>query len=118
MKPNKFKDVQQIIASDINYLKTLTMKKPITFKALSSKAKIASLAIALIVLSSFNNNNKITICHVPPGNPGNCHEITISMSALQAHLNHGDKLYCEREADYNKYLMLVDNNMERVVKLY
>ncbi|WP_304144163.1 hypothetical protein [Mesoflavibacter zeaxanthinifaciens] len=37
-----------------------------------------------------NNEKKITICHVPPGNPGNMHKITISYNALQTHLDHGD----------------------------
>lgn len=37
-------------------------------------------------------NDKITICHIPPGNPGNTHEITISVNALQAHLDHGDHI--------------------------
>lgn len=96
------------------------MKKLITFQVMSSKAKITSLAIVLIIgLSSFNNNNKITICHVPPGNPSNCHEITISLNALQTHLNHGDMLYCENESDYNEKLALIgDNYKERLVKLY
>jgi hypothetical protein len=34
----------------------------------------------------------VTICHIPPGNPANAHSITVSLSALQAHLNHGDSL--------------------------
>lgn len=34
--------------------------------------------------------DKITICHIPPGNPDNAHAITISNSALPAHLAHGD----------------------------
>jgi hypothetical protein len=34
--------------------------------------------------------NKVTICHIPPGNPDNAHAITISRSALSAHLAHGD----------------------------
>ncbi len=34
---------------------------------------------------------KVTICHIPPGNPSNAHTITISENALQAHINnHGD----------------------------
>ena len=33
---------------------------------------------------------KITICHIPPGNPDNPISITISASALNAHLSHGD----------------------------
>jgi len=35
--------------------------------------------------------NKVTICHIPPGNPANSHSITISESAWPAHRdNHGD----------------------------
>lgn len=37
-------------------------------------------------------NNKITICHIPPGNPDNAHTISISESALDTHLNHGDNI--------------------------
>lgn len=36
------------------------------------------------------NGNWVTICHIPPGNPNNPQTITISINALQAHLNHGD----------------------------
>ncbi|HEY0045558.1 MAG TPA: T9SS type A sorting domain-containing protein [Flavobacterium sp.] len=32
------------------------------------------------------NNNKVTICHVPPGNPANAHTISISPNAVQAHI--------------------------------
>jgi hypothetical protein len=39
-----------------------------------------------------NNNDKVLLCHVPPGNPNNEHEICISPSASHAHLAHGD--YC------------------------
>ena len=53
-----------------------------------------------------NGNEKITICHVPPGNPGNCHEITISTNALDAHYGHGDRLYCNSTAQMNQYAYL------------
>ena len=33
---------------------------------------------------------KIEICHIPPGNPGNWHTITINANALPAHQAHGD----------------------------
>ena len=36
------------------------------------------------------NPNKITVCHVPPGNPNNAHTISISSSAWKAHEKHGD----------------------------
>lgn len=39
-----------------------------------------------------NGSDKITICHIPPGNPGNLQTITISVNALEAHLAHGDHI--------------------------
>jgi hypothetical protein len=35
-------------------------------------------------------NEQVTICHVPPGNAAARHTLTISKSALKAHLEHGD----------------------------
>ena len=35
---------------------------------------------------------KVTVCHVPPDNPANAHEISISENAWPAHQSHGDKL--------------------------
>jgi hypothetical protein len=38
-----------------------------------------------------NNGNKVTICHIPPGNPANRHDICINPNAVSNHLNnHGD----------------------------
>jgi hypothetical protein len=37
-------------------------------------------------------SGKITICHVPPGNPANKHTLTISVSAWPAHQAHGDTM--------------------------
>lgn len=33
---------------------------------------------------------KVTICHIPPGNPGEAHTISVSGNAATAHLAHGD----------------------------
>jgi hypothetical protein len=33
---------------------------------------------------------KVTICHIPPGNPANFQQITIDSAAVPAHLAHGD----------------------------
>jgi hypothetical protein len=33
---------------------------------------------------------KVTICHVPPGNPANAHTISVGEPAVSAHLAHGD----------------------------
>lgn len=35
---------------------------------------------------------KVTICHVPPGNPDNAHTIRVGAPAVDAHLAHGDTL--------------------------
>lgn len=35
------------------------------------------------------NNQKVLVCHVPPGNPANEHTICISENAVAAHLAHG-----------------------------
>jgi len=34
--------------------------------------------------------NSITICHIPPGNPGNAHTITVDVASWPAHQAHGD----------------------------
>lgn len=47
-----------------------------------------------------NNNNKVSVCHIPPGNPANAHTICISANGVPAHLAHGCRLgACEAEAD-------------------
>ena len=43
-----------------------------------------------------------TICHVPPGNPGNAHEITVSKNALKGHERHGDFGYSENHCAPNE----------------
>lgn len=35
---------------------------------------------------------KVTICHLPPGNPENAHTLSVGAPAVRAHLAHGDKL--------------------------
>lgn len=36
--------------------------------------------------------SKVLICHIPPGNPENAHEICVKPRAVDAHLDHGDYL--------------------------
>lgn len=36
--------------------------------------------------------DQVTVCHIPPGNSGNAHTITVGASAVDAHLAHGDHL--------------------------
>jgi hypothetical protein len=43
---------------------------------------------------------KITICHIPPGNPGARHTISVSESAWDAHQKHGDlRGACDHQGD-------------------
>ncbi|MDB5104784.1 MAG: large protein [Fibrobacteres bacterium] len=52
-----------------------------------------SLALSLAGDSSGHGpKGKTSICHIPPGNPGNMHTITVGNPAVAAHLAHGDKL--------------------------
>jgi hypothetical protein len=39
-----------------------------------------------------NDDVKVKICHIPPGNPEGAHTIEVSVSAVPAHLEHGDTL--------------------------
>ncbi len=39
-----------------------------------------------------SGTSKVTICHVPPGNPDNAHTITVGNAAVPAHLDHGDTM--------------------------
>jgi len=51
---------------------------------------ILTALFALTVSAAWAGNAKVQVCHIPPGNPGNFHTITINENALQAHLGHGD----------------------------
>lgn len=46
----------------------------------------------LLVAGAVAGQAKVDVCHIPPGNPDNVRTITISESALSAHLDHGDHL--------------------------
>ena len=37
-------------------------------------------------------SEKVLICHIPPGNPGNSQTLSVAPSAVPAHLAHGDSL--------------------------
>ena len=37
-----------------------------------------------------NEDDLVTICHVPPGNPDNAHTIEVDAPAVSAHIRHGD----------------------------
>lgn len=47
-------------------------------------------ALALMSAAAHAKNEKITICHLPPGNPDNARTISIKENAWAAHQAHGD----------------------------
>ncbi|MBN1450521.1 MAG: hypothetical protein JW963_05845 [Anaerolineales bacterium] len=51
---------------------------------------LMSLMLVSGMVAAQGNNEKVTICHIPSGNPANAHTITVSANALDAHLAHGD----------------------------
>ena len=69
-----------------------------------------------------NADNKVTICHVPPGNPGNTQTLDVAVSAVNAHLAHGDWIgacnSCNPASFTNKkveYLLDTSGNLLRRV---
>jgi hypothetical protein len=71
------------------------------FVSIASVAGIFAWAASAAPLQTSNNGAnvgygygaaKVTICHIPPGNPSNAHTITVGASAVPAHLAHGDTL--------------------------
>ncbi len=55
----------------------------------------ASLVASLLLLATttYAKSDKVDVCHIPPGNPDNAHLISVSESAVPAHVaNHGDEV--------------------------
>ena len=74
-------------------------------------------------------NGKISICHLPPGNPNNKQDLEIATAALDAHLSHGDWLGActpcsisgNKSVEYtinssNQLLRRVRNSVNTIVK--
>jgi PKD repeat protein len=53
---------------------------------------LLSLFSLFVFTGKTDGDDKIIICHIPPGNPDNPQTIVISESALEAHLAHGDTI--------------------------
>lgn len=48
-----------------------------------------SVFVEVVDVTCGNNEDKVLVCHVPPGNPANAHTICISANGVPAHLAHG-----------------------------
>lgn len=58
-------------------------------------AAVPALVLVVAAAAPFaasHAGQKITICHLPPGNPGNAHAITVDVHAWPAHEAHGDTM--------------------------
>jgi len=78
---------------DITVCPSVTSNFTVVADASGCFSEPDTLTIEVIDVQCGNNSNKVLICHIPPGNPANAHEICISANAVPAHLtNHGDHL--------------------------
>jgi hypothetical protein len=71
------------------------MRKMILLAAMTAIAALMLAATPALAQSQGlggDDRGKVTICHVPPGNPDNQHTISVGASAVAAHLAHGDYL--------------------------
>lgn len=58
------------------------------------------MTVPMLLVASAAMAQKTSICHVPPGNPGNAHTISVAPNAVPAHLAHGDSMgACECRVD-------------------
>ncbi len=53
---------------------------------------VCFLPLTLGAAHAGKGEKKVTVCHVPPGNPANAHTISVGESAVTAHLAHGDQV--------------------------
>ncbi len=65
----------------------------------------------VVASSSSSSTEKVTICHIPPGNPDNAHTITVGSPAVRAHEAHGDFVddSCESEG-FEEFKDNIDEN--------
>jgi len=59
-------------------------------KVLMTLLCVSLLTALSAVAISQSGNEKVTICHIPPGNTAAAHSITVGAPAVEAHLSHGD----------------------------
>jgi hypothetical protein len=52
----------------------------------------AAVHVIVVDVHCGNNGTKVSICHIPPGNPSNSQTLCVAASSVAAHLGHGDFL--------------------------
>jgi len=79
-----------------------------------------SVVIARIPKSSVEakQEQKITICHIPPGNSANSKTMEVPVSALQAHMDHGDHVGACEGDNASASLANVNAQKEEFINVY
>ncbi len=85
---------------------TLTITR---FGCTSAVTKLVEVA----VVSCGKNNDKIFICHAPPGNPGNASTICINANDIADHIAHGD---CVGSCNVSSKTSVIEVEKEPVIK--
>ncbi len=63
-----------------------------TLPLLAVAAAALCMIFSPVPVATATPNDKVVICHIPPGNPDNAQTITVGSDAVAAHLAHGDVL--------------------------
>ncbi len=74
----------------INVCPQQTTTYTVTVTDANNFSATSTVTVYVIDVSCGNNGNKVVVCHIPPGNPGNVQEICIAPQAVGAHI---DPLY-------------------------
>ena len=88
-----------------------------------TKDKIGDFNHGTVHVSSETAVSKVTLCHVPPGNPSKAHSITVASPSVSAHLDHGDYLGACGDSDDHPILhfgksKVITSSNTGVVQLY
>ena len=70
----------------------INTKPKLVIPVIASILILGVLMPSMLLDDAFAKANKVTICHVPLGNPDNSQTIEVSENAVAAHLAHGDSL--------------------------
>lgn len=82
-------------SESVNYIKTQSLTKD-DFSCnaawvFEEKSNDSNIFIASLFGQAYAAPKpKVTICHIPPGNPGNYRTLSVGESAVSSHLGHGD----------------------------
>ncbi len=99
-------DTDHVTACD-----TITAWYFVTITGVTGCTATDSILVNVVDVRCGKDNDKVYICHVPPGNPANAHAICVGQSAVAAHLEHGCTLDpCSDTGNMQQLQMEVSSN--------